>query len=82
MEHDLFRKPVSTFRDHALVDPIFLVRLAAPAGFFFVFFCIEFSPTQLVSPPLGAGLLAGHSASKTRVTALMAAPSALAMICI
>jgi hypothetical protein len=35
-----------------------------------------------VSRRLGAGLLAGHSASKTRVTALMAAPSALAMICI
>jgi hypothetical protein len=71
MEHDLFGKPVSTFPDHALASRIFLC-----------FFCIEFSPTQLVSPPLGAGPLAGHSASKTRVTALMAAPSALAMICI
>jgi hypothetical protein len=39
---------------------------------FSLLFCIEFSPTQLVSRPLGAGPLAGVDA----------APSALAMICI
>jgi hypothetical protein len=56
MEHDLFRKPVSTFRDHALADPICMVRLAlARRPDFSLFFCIEFPPTQLVSRPLDAG---------------------------
>ena len=29
MEHDLFRKPVSTFRDHAVVAPLAALRCAA-----------------------------------------------------
>jgi CspA family cold shock protein len=76
LEHDLFRKPVSTFRDHALADRAFDPALAEHAHLVYVL-SIGFGRTTRLRRALRVGLTTfPQISSMTRLRTSAACPHA------